>query len=40
MNNERLAQVWQDDISQIVVVWPFIWKHYPRGNWFVLGYLG
>lgn len=35
MNNEMLAAVWRDDIPQVCVVWPLIWKHYPKGNWFI-----
>ncbi|MCS3692019.1 hypothetical protein ABIF07_001065 [Bradyrhizobium elkanii] len=35
MNNERLAEVWQDHVRQVIVVWPMVWKHEPGGNWFV-----
>lgn len=36
MNNELLARVWRDDVPHIVIVWPMVWKHYPKENWFLL----
>lgn len=39
MNNERLAEVWRDDVRQIVVVFPLIWKHETGDNWFIYAVL-
>ena len=33
-NNEILAMYWEDDIPQVVIIYPNKWKHSPGGNWF------
>jgi hypothetical protein len=35
MNNEKLAEVYQADIVQIIIVWPNVWRHEPYGNWYL-----
>lgn len=35
-NNESLAAVYQANVMQIIIVLPYIWKHYPNGDWFVI----
>ncbi len=34
-NNERLAYVYDSHHTQVVVIYPNIWKHEPNGDWFV-----
>lgn len=34
-NSTRLAEVYQTEITQCIVIFPYLWKHYPDGNWFV-----
>lgn len=32
-SNERLANVYEARITQIIIIFPYIWKHYPNGCW-------
>lgn len=35
MNNEALARVYDPDYTQIICVWPLVWRHAPGGDWFL-----
>lgn len=34
-NNRKLAELYQKDVKQLIVIFPIIWKHQVNGNWFV-----
>ena len=34
-NNAVLAGVYDPDYTQIICVWPIIWRHAPGGDWFI-----
>jgi hypothetical protein len=38
-NSDQLAEVYNPDYRQIVVIFPIVWKHEVGGNWFISGYL-
>lgn len=33
-SNERLAEVYQSNVIQIIVCYPYVWKHEIAGDWF------
>jgi hypothetical protein len=34
-NNERLAKVYDPKYPQLIILFPYAWKHHPNGNWFL-----
>lgn len=35
-NSTRLAKTYSKKHQQILVLFPYVWKHYPNGNWFCI----
>lgn len=34
-NNQKLAELYQKYVKQLITIFPIIWKHEINGNWFV-----
>lgn len=34
-SSDRLAEVYDKRFHQVIVIYPFVWKHKPNGDWFL-----